>query len=252
MGRFKAALAKGGPLAGIWCQVPSPTLAEIFAHAGADWLLFDLEHGQADLADLRLQLQAANGSDCAIVVRTPGHDPTLIKRLLDLGCETLLVPMVETVDQARALVAATRYPPAGIRGVAGVTRASGYGREAGYLADAADRVCLLVQVESPAALEHADAIAAVEGVDGLFAGPGDLAAGLGVLGQPRHPDVDAAVARVLAAATAAGKPAGTFGLTPQDAAARFAEGFRFVSAFADVRLLVKETETYLAAARGAS
>lgn len=248
--RFKAALAGGGRLAGLWCQVPSPTVVEILSNAGCDWLLLDMEHGQPDLADLRGMLQAANGSPPALLVRTPGHDPVLIKRLLDLGCETLLVPMVESADQARGLVAAMRYPPGGFRGVAGVSRASSYGRDRDYQGQAAERVGLVVQIESLAAVEAAGEIAQVDGVNALFVGPADLSAGMGLLGQPRHPDVDAQVRRVLDAAAAAGKPVGTFGLSPEDAARRFQEGFAFVSVATDIRLLVHGADSFLKTARG--
>ncbi|HEY8574328.1 HpcH/HpaI aldolase/citrate lyase family protein [Phenylobacterium sp.] len=247
---FKAALAGGGRLAGLWCQVPSPTVAEVLAHSGCDWLLLDMEHGQADLSEVRTQLQAANGAPAALLVRTPGHDPVLIKRLLDMGAETLLIPMVESAEQARQLVGATRYPPAGFRGVAGVSRASAYGRDRDYQGAAAQRTCVVVQIESVPAVEAAGEIAAVDGVDALFVGPADLSAGMGLLGQPRHADVEAAVRRVLEAASAAGKPVGTFGLSPEDAGARFAEGFRFVSVATDVRLLVQGAVSFLKIARG--
>lgn len=247
--RFKAALAGGGRLAGLWSQLPSASVVEILAHAGADWLLLDMEHGQADLADILAGLQAASGAGVPLLVRAPGHDPVTIKRLLDVGAETLLVPMVEDADQARALVAAMRYPPAGIRGVSSASRAAGYGRDKAYPAEAAERVALVVQIESPAAVDAVAEIAAVEGVDALFVGPSDLSAGMGLLGQPRHADVEASVRRVLDAAAAAGKPVGTFGFSGEDAKRCFDQGFRFVSITTDVRLLVAGAEAALAGAR---
>lgn len=248
--RFKQALAGGAPLAGLWLQLASPSIAEIMAGAGADWLLVDMEHGQTDLATLLPQLQALNGAETPVLVRVPGHDPVTIKRVLDQGAETLLVPMVDSRAQAQALVAAMRYAPAGIRGLAGAVRASDYGRDRDYVRNAATGVALVVQIESRAAIDACAEIAAVDGVDALLVGPGDLAASLGRPGEPRHPDVQAAVGRVLEAGRAAGKAVGTFGLTPQDAAARFAEGFRFVSAATDVALLVRGAEAALAQARG--
>jgi len=237
--RFKAALAGQGRLAGLWTQIASPTVVEILAGAGADWLLIDLEHGQSDVSNLLPQLQAANDAATPIVVRAPGHDPVLIKRLLDLGAESLLIPMVESREEAERLGGACRYAPQGYRGLAGGVRASAYGRDRDYLQNASARTWLGVQIESPAGVAAAVEIAAVDGVDALFVGPADLSAAMGCFGQPDHPDVKAAIARVVEVCQAAGKPVGTFGMSIEDARRRFDEGFRFVSVATDMRLLVQ-------------
>ena len=250
LNRFKAALGGGARLAGLWSQLASPTVVEILAHAGADWLLVDMEHGPSDYADVLHQLMAANGAPTPVLVRAPGHDPVLLKRLLDLGCESLLIPMVDSREEAERLAAAVRYPPLGFRGLAGSVRAAAYGRDVDYARQAAAQTCLMVQIESPRAVDAAAEIAAVDGVDALFVGPGDLSAGMGHLGDPRHPEVAAAIARVLAAGAAAGKPVGIFALDADDALRRFDEGFRFVSVATDSHLVRVGAEAALARVRG--
>jgi 4-hydroxy-2-oxoheptanedioate aldolase len=186
------------------------------------------------------------------VVRPPVGDPVLIKQLLDLGVEVLLIPMVESAEQARALVAATRYPPDGIRGVgSALARASRWNRVGGYLKGAAETVSLLVQIESAAGLEALPEIAAVDGVDGIFLGPADLAASLGHLGEQTHPAVTGAVEDAIKAITAAGKPAGVNAF-PRDLADRYlGAGARFVLVGADVTLLAAGSEELAARHRPA-
>jgi 4-hydroxy-2-oxoheptanedioate aldolase len=158
--------------------------------------------------------------------------------------------MVDSREEAERLAAAVRYPPLGFRGLAGSVRAARYGRERDYAKTAAAQTCLMVQIESPRAVEAAAEIAAVDGVDALFVGPGDLSAGMGRLGEPRHPEVAAAIARVLEAGASAGKPVGTFGLDAEDALHRFEQGFRFVSVATDSRLVLTGAEAALARVRG--
>jgi 4-hydroxy-2-oxoheptanedioate aldolase len=237
---FKQALQEGRPLLGLWQAIANGYTAEICAHAGYDWLLFDGEHAPNTAQTLLSQLQAVSRFPTEPVARVPSGDPVGIKQYLDLGFRTLLVPMVDTAEQARAVVAACRYPPHGIRGVASATaRATGFGKDTAYLAEASDRITLVVQIESRLALENIDGIAAVDGVDALFIGPGDLAASLGHLGNPAHPEVQDAIDEAKARIDASGKPAGIFALSAADARNRINQGFAFLSIGTDIGLLLK-------------
>ena len=239
MSRFGDRLAEGRPLLGLWQALATPYTAEICAGAGYDWLLFDGEHAPNTLQTLLAQLQAVAPYPVEPIARVPVGETAIIKQYLDIGFRTLLVPMVESAAQAERIVAATRFPPRGIRGVASATsRASGFGADARYLATAHDQICLVVQIESRAGLDAIEAIAGVEGVDALFIGPADLAGSLGHLGDPRHDEVQAALADALARILATGKPAGIFAISPEDARARIAEGVSFVSLGTDIGLLV--------------
>jgi len=238
MSHFGDQLRAGRPLFGLWQALANPYTAEICASAGFDWLLFDGEHAPNTLQTLLAQIQAVAPFPVEAVVRPQVGDPAIIKQYLDIGFTTLLIPMVESAEQAAALVAATRFPPRGIRGVASATsRASGFGSMPGYLQRAHHDVCLIVQIESAAGLDAIEAIAAVDGIDALFIGPGDLAAALGHLGEPRHADVQAAITDALRRIHACGKPSGIFALDPADARARIADGATFVSVGTDVGLL---------------
>ncbi len=190
---FKKALSSCQRQIGLWSGLCSPIVAEIIAGAGFDWIVIDGEHAPNDISSLLAQLQAMRGGTAEPVFRVPWNDPVIIKRALDVGARSLLVPFVQNAEEARKAVAAARYPPLGIRGIAVATRASDYGRLQGYHANAHLDTCVLVQLESKAALEEIEAIAAVEGVDGLFIGPSDLAGDLGHLGNPSHPEVQAAI-----------------------------------------------------------
>lgn len=248
--RFKTALSTGKPLAGLWSAFASPTVAEVLAFSSADWVLIDMEHGPSDVAQVMVQLQAMAAAPAAALVRVSSDDSVLIKRVLDVGAETILVPFIDTAEQAADVVAATRYPPLGRRGMATMTRAGRFGRNPNYLKEAADMVCTIVQIETPTAVENAAAIAAVPGIDAIFVGPSDLAASMGYPGNSGHADVEAAVNAALAAAKAAGKPVGTFAKSADDARRRFDQGFQFVTVAADVRLLVQSAEEALRVARG--
>lgn len=237
---FKAALARREPQIGLWLSMAQPYSAEICATAGFQWLLIDGEHAPNDVRSTLAHLQAVAPYPAQPVVRAVNGDPALIKQLLDIGAQTLLVPMVETAEQAAALVAATRYPPQGIRGVgAGVARVSRWGARRDYLEVANDETCLLVQAETVTALDNLAAICAVDGVDGVFIGPADLSASMGHRGRPGHPDVQAAIDRAIRTITDSGKAAGT--LTSDLALARrYLElGARFVAVGIDVTILAQ-------------
>jgi 4-hydroxy-2-oxoheptanedioate aldolase len=232
---FKAALAARQAQVGLWLSMADPYLAEVSATAGFDWLLIDGEHAPNDLRSTLAALQAVAPYRARPVVRAVAGEVPLIKQLLDIGAQNLLVPMVDTAEQARRLVAATRYPPGGVRGVgSAVGRASRWSQRTDYLDVADGEVCLLVQAETVTALENLEAICAVEGVDGVFIGPADLSASLGHRGKPGHPDVQAAIEDAIRRIVASGKAAGI--LTGDNALARrYLElGATFVATGVDV------------------
>jgi 4-hydroxy-2-oxoheptanedioate aldolase len=239
---FKHALAAGRQQIGLWCSLPGSYTAEAVAGCGFDWLLFDTEHSPSDPIAVLPQLQAIAAYPVSGIVRPASNDTVLIKRLLDLGAQTLLIPFVQTADEARAAVAATRYAPDGVRGVSGLTRATRFGRIPGYAKRAAEEICVLVQIETGEAIEAIEAIASVKGVDGIFIGPADLAASLGYPGESAHPKVIAAVERAIGRIRASGKPAGI--LTPDTAfAARCIElGTTFTAVAIDVAILTRGAE----------
>jgi 4-hydroxy-2-oxoheptanedioate aldolase len=186
---FKQALKAGRLQIGLWHSMSSNLAVEILADSGFDWILLDTEHAPNELPMVHAQLQAMAGGTAHPVVRPAWNDQVIIKRLLDIGAQSLLIPYVETEEEAKRAVMSTRYPPAGFRGVASLTRASRYGRIKGYYEAAQEQLCLLLQVETKRGLQNLDAIARVDGVDGVFIGPSDLSAALGYLGKPTHPDV---------------------------------------------------------------
>jgi 4-hydroxy-2-oxoheptanedioate aldolase len=235
---FKAALARGEPQVGLWMSLGEAYVAELCASTGFQWLLVDGEHAPHDVRSILASLQAVAPYPAHAVVRAVQADTALIKQLLDIGARNLLVPMIDTAEQAAAVVAATRYPPLGVRGVgAAVARASRWSGRADYLQAADDEVCLLLQAESATALRHLTAICAVEGVHGVFIGPADLAASMGHRGNPGHPEVQAAIDEAIRTIVASGKAAGT--LTTDTAAARryLDMGATFVAVGVDVLLL---------------
>lgn len=238
--RFKDALATGETQIGLWQTLGSATTVELCAAAGFDWLLLDAEHGPYSVPALAAQLQAMNGSRSHPIVRLPATDPTSIRQVLDIGAMTILAPFVESAAQAAAIVAATRYAPEGIRGLAaGQIRATRWGRDTTYIDEANRQICVLVQIESRAGLDAVDAIAAVEGVDGIFVGPADLAASLGYRGEPEHPAVRAAIDHVVDRVRAAGKAAGLLTLNEALARDHIARGCTFVAVGTDATLLVR-------------
>lgn len=244
--RFKRALAERRLQIGLWSQLCSNTAAELLARSGFDWVVVDTEHSPNELQDVLAQLQVYAAFDTVPVVRPAWNDMVLFKRLLDIGVQNLLVPYVETEAEARRAVAQTRYPPAGVRGVATNHRANGFGRVGDYLLTAAEQICVLAQIESRAGLDNLAAIAAVDGLDGIFVGPNDLAANLGHLGNPGHADVQAAIARIHEVSTRAGRPTGI--LAPAEAdARRFIEmGFTYVAVGSDLALLGRNADALAA------
>jgi 4-hydroxy-2-oxoheptanedioate aldolase len=186
---FKQALKAGRLQIGLWHSLSSHLAVEILADSGFDWILLDTEHAPNELPMVHTQLQATCGGTAHPVVRAAWNDPVIIKRLLDIGAQSLLIPYVETQDEAKRAVMSIRYPPQGFRGVASQTRASRFGRIKEYHATAHEQICLLLQVETERGLQNLDDIARVQGVDGVFIGPGDLSAALGHLGKPNHPEV---------------------------------------------------------------
>ncbi|HEV6952624.1 MAG TPA: aldolase/citrate lyase family protein [Promicromonospora sp.] len=231
------------PLAGMWVCTGSPAVAEICAGSGLDWLLVDGEHSPIGLESTTELLRAVAPYPITPVVRAPSGDAVVLKQLLDLGAQNVLVPMVDTAEQAAEVVRAVRYPPRGVRGVgSALSRGARWNRVEGYMRDADRYVSLVVQVESATAVDNAAEIAAVDGVDGVFVGPSDLAASMGLLGQQTHPDVVAAVRRAVDAVRATGKPVGVNAFDPEVAQAYLDAGVTFVLVGADVALLARGSE----------
>ncbi|HEY4068811.1 MAG TPA: 4-hydroxy-2-oxoheptanedioate aldolase [Burkholderiaceae bacterium] len=249
---FKAALQAGRTQIGLWLSLADPYATEVCASTGFDWMLIDGEHSPNDLRSVLGALQAAAPYPTHAVVRPPIGETWMIKQYLDIGAQTLLIPMVETVEQAEQLVAAVRYPPQGIRGVGSrMARASQFGAQTNYLQRANDRVCLLVQIESVEGLANLEAIARVDGIDGVFIGPSDLSAALGFLGNPAHPEVQAAIAGALKRIASAGKPSGILTLNPDEAQHYLELGACFVAVGADMALLAQAARALSARFAGA-
>jgi 4-hydroxy-2-oxoheptanedioate aldolase len=240
---FKQALREGRPQIGLWSSLPSPIVTEVIAQAGFDWILLDTEHSPNDLPTLHLQLMSFAGTSTEPIVRPGWSDMVEIKRLLDLGVRTLLVPFINNAEEARRAVSFTRYPPQGIRGFAGSARAMGYGRVSNYHTRAAEHICLLVQVETPEAYDNIEAICEVDGIDGAFIGPQDFAATHGFLGQYRHPEMQERCADAIRRIRASGKAAGILAPIDEDARRWLNEGALFVSVGSDVALLAKGADT---------
>ncbi len=240
---FKAAIRAEKFQLGLWVALASAYAAEVVSGSGYDWLLIDGEHGPNDLPLLSAQIQAVSRSGSHPMVRLPVGETWMIKQILDTGAQTLLIPMVESVEQAQALVRAVRYPPHGVRGVgAALGRASQFSRIGDYLQTANDEICLIVQIESRAGLAALDEIAALDGIDGLFIGPSDLAADMGYLGQPGHPEVTAAIVDAFTRIKQAGKARGIMTLDPAQARIYRDMGATFMAIGTDVTLLVAATE----------
>jgi 4-hydroxy-2-oxoheptanedioate aldolase len=237
--RFKHGLAAGRPLVGLWSSLSSPAATEILGDSGFDWILIDTEHAPNETPMVAEQLRAASLGAAAPVVRPAWNDAVILKRLLDVGVQTLLVPFVQSPEEAARAVAATRYPPRGIRGVASVHRANRYGRVPDYFARADDEMCVLVQLENASSVEQLEAIAAVDGVDGVFIGPSDLAASLGHLGNNAHPDVRRTIEDACRRAQAVGTPIGILAPVEADARLYLDMGFRFVAVGSDIVVLRK-------------
>jgi len=239
---FKRAIMAGQQQIGFWTALASPTAAEILAGSGFDWLLLDGEHAPNDVASILAQMQAMMEDPTQPVVRVPENDPVVLKRYLDIGVQNFLIPMVETVEQAEAAVAATRFPPHGFRGFASTARASRFGRVKDYHQRAHEELCILVQIETRQGLDNLEAIAAVPGIDGLFIGPGDLSADMGYLGGQANPVMVEFIEKTIGRIVAAGNRAGI--LTGDEALARryMAAGCVYTAVGIDTGLLARTSE----------
>jgi 4-hydroxy-2-oxoheptanedioate aldolase len=238
---LKRNLRAGKVQTGCWISLTSVASAEICAGAGFDWVLIDMEHAPNELPMVHNQLHATAGYPCSTVVRAPWNDMVLIKRLLDVGVQSLLLPYVQSAEEARRAVAAVRYPPRGVRGVSANSRANRFGRVPDYFARAHDETLLLLQIETRAAMNRVEVMAAIDGVDGLFIGPQDLAADLGHLGNPGHPDVQQAIGEAITRIKATGKVPGLLNFNEPDAKKWIAHGAQFVAVTSDQFLLARET-----------
>jgi 4-hydroxy-2-oxoheptanedioate aldolase len=247
---FKAALGAGRQQIGLWSSLCAPVASEIIADAGFDFIVHDTEHAPTELAGVLPLLHAVQGRPVHSIVRIAWNDQVLMKRALDLGAQTVLVPFVQSAAEAQAAVRASRYPPQGTRGVAGLTRASRHGTTPDYLIRANAEICLLVQVETAQALERIEEIAGVDGVDGVFIGPADLAASMGHLGESDHPQVQAAIRDALGRLRAVGKPSGILSLDEGATRDLMAMGVGFIAAGMDSAILARESAALAARLRG--
>jgi 4-hydroxy-2-oxoheptanedioate aldolase len=248
--RFKHAIAEGKLQIGLWSQIAVPVAAEVLADTGFDFVVIDAEHAPNDVLTVLPQLQIIDRSPTSAVVRMPWNDMVLTKRFLDIGAQTLLMPFIEDAEQATRAISHVRYPPAGLRGVATMHRANRYGRVADYLHAAEREICLLAQVETKSALDRLEEIAAVDGLDGIFIGPNDLAGSMGHLGNPAHPEVQEAIIAVPERMRRMDKPAGI--LTPIEEEIRryISAGFTYVAVGSDLALLASHTAALAARYRG--
>ena len=246
---FKHAIAGGAKQVGIWNSLCSNISADALASAGYDWALLDMEHSPNDFRTVLSQLQAYENGTTSAIVRPVWNDPVIVKSLLDMGAQSLLFPMVQNADEARKAVAATRYPPDGMRGVSVSQRGNRYGRVKDYLTTAHEEICVLVQIETREALDNLPEIAAVDGIDGVFFGPADLAADMGIIGELTSQELWSAIAGGAEAATAAGKPAGTLVGNAQKALEVLGNGMTYVACSSDLNLMVGAADAQLKAIR---
>ncbi|MEP5731624.1 MAG: aldolase/citrate lyase family protein [Sulfitobacter sp.] len=247
---FTQAIAAGTKQIGLWISLSSPFAAEVTAPAGFDWALIDMEHAPNDYFSVLGQLQAFAASGTTAIVRPEWNDPVMVKRLLDLGVPGLLFPMIQNVEEAEKAVAATRYPPRGIRGFSGATRATKFGRTSDYLTRVEDETTVILQLETASAIAQAEAISAVDGVSGIFFGPADIAADIGQLGKPLCNEVWNLVRPAAQKLIAKGVPVGTLVNDPAFAAQLMNEGFTFVACATDTVLLARATDAALAQVKG--
>jgi 2-dehydro-3-deoxyglucarate aldolase/4-hydroxy-2-oxoheptanedioate aldolase len=247
---FKRAIAAGKMPIGTWLMSGAPATAEALGCAGFDFLVVDMEHVPIDVAAMIEILRTVAGTPAQAIVRPPWNDMVMVKRAMDAGAQSLLFPFVQNADEARRAVASTRYPPEGVRGVAGTHRGSRFGNVANYLKRANSEVCVIVQIETPSALEHLDEIAAVPGVDSIFVGPGDLSASMGHLGDIANPAVQEKLAAAAAACRGHGKPCGIVGATPEMVAKFIDYGYSWVAIASDMSMMVARAQEYLGKVRG--
>jgi len=247
---FTHALKQHEKQIGLWVSMSSPYGAEVVAPAGFDWALLDMEHSPNDYFTLLGQLQAFAASNTTAIVRPEWNNPVVVKRLMDLGVPGLLFPMIQNVEEAKQAVASTRYPPKGIRGVAGSTRATKFGRVKDYNTRVDEETTVILQIETLEALEQAEAIAAVDGVDGIFFGPGDISADIGKLGKPMDKEVWDLIKPVAKKLMNKGMPVGTLVLDPDFAAELLNDGYTFVACGMDTSLLARASDALLAKVKG--
>jgi len=232
---LKENLANGKMQVGLWMGFGSATVAELASSAGFDWCLIDAEHNPNSDKSAMSQLQAMNGAPAQAVMRVTSGQDWLLKRALDIGVQSLLVPLIDTAEEAAEMARAVRYPPEGNRGMGAIqARATGYGADSDYVASANDQICLMVQAESRKAIENIDAIAATEGVDVVFIGPADLSADMGYPGQPDAPEVVTAIEYAVSRILAAGKAVGTITFNPDQIGYYKALGVTFLGVGGDV------------------
>lgn len=244
---LKAAVSVGHPHIGVWCSLGSALTTEIVAGSGAGWILIDGEHSPNHLLTIMAQLQVAAAFPCEAVVRLPSDDPNLIKQAMDVGARSLMIPNVRSAEQARSIVSAMTYAPGGIRGFSVGHRANAFGRIANYHANARAQQLLAVQIEDETGVANATEIAAVEGVDVLFVGPGDLSTNMGAMGNPNASHVQEAIASVRQAAATAGKASGILAPAKADADRYLADGFTMVAVGSDLGLLARGSDALVAA-----
>ena len=237
--KFKAALKRGETQIGLWSNLNSPVAAEIVAGSGFDWIVIDMEHTVSELPSVLGLLQAMQAGTATTLVRPPWNDFVVIKRLLDIGAPGLVIPYVQNRAEAEAAAAAIAYPPEGVRGVAGVSRATGFGRIKNYAQRASEQICLIVQVETVDAMEQIEAIAGVDGVDGVFIGPADLAASMGYLGDLKAEPVQNAIKDCAKRIRSAGKSPGILSAVREDAQRYLEWGYQFVAVGLDGALLAR-------------
>lgn len=235
--KFKSAIKQGKRQIGIWCTLPDSSVVEILSGCGYDWILIDTEHAPTTTVDTMPLMQAAAAYPISTIVRPSWNNAAEIKKLLDCGAQTILIPYVQNASEAKEAVAAVTYPPKGIRGVSGLTRASRYGSIVDYAKHAHEEICLLVQVETAQALEQIEAIAAVEGIDGIFIGPADLAASMGYAGELSHPKVKEAILDAINRINAAGKASGVLSADQDFLKEADKANVTFMAVDIDVRLL---------------
>ncbi|MBN0978128.1 hypothetical protein JTY93_22495 [Pseudomonas hygromyciniae] len=244
---LKHSLSTTQPSVGCWLTLASPAVTELIAHCGFDWLVIDVEHGPGSIQDIAAQLRAidaanANGARTAAAVRVTANDPSQVKRVMDCGAQTIVFPNIDNATQAQAAVASMRFAHGathGVRGIAGMVRAGRYGLDPSYIQSANSQACAIIQIESAAGVENVDAIAQVEGVDCLFIGTADLSASLGLLGQPEHDLVKAAIDKVLEAGRAHAKVVGIFATSVEQACHYCEQGVTFIALHSDTGWLAK-------------
>lgn len=247
--RFREKLAARPVIHGSWLMTNAPLATEAMGLLGFDFLVVDMEHVPLDLGDVVAHLQAIGNTAAAPVTRVPWNDAVMVKRVLDVGAQTLMFPFIQTVEEARAAIAATRYPPDGIRGVAGSTRASGFGTTPDYFRTANAEIAVILQLETPQAVARMEEIAALPGVDALFIGPADLAANMGLVGEIAHPQVQAALEAGARQARALGKPVGIIAGNETLARAYERYGYTFIALQSDMNFIAAGARAALAAAR---